>query len=162
MELKPSQEKAKDEVFKLLDEGHKRILLLGSAGTGKTFLASELMRLIKKSHTINTKYNNGLVYATAPTHKALSVLKSKIQHKVEFATIHSATDVKMGRPDKQTGVRSFTRIPSRNNPFPHAKAALLDECSMVENKLIKYLDELHTYNFPIVYLGRIVAQYKPL
>ena len=154
MLLSSHQEHKKREILHLIeDEGHQRVLLIGSAGTGKTYLGGELIRDIKKSYTFNKKFNNGLVYATAPTHKALSVLQSKIDQKVTFSTIHSALDVKPGKPDKITGIRDFTRIPRKNNLFPSAKAAIVDECSMVENKLIKYLEDTRTFHFPIIFLG---------
>ena len=71
MPLTTHQEEAKNSIIQLIKDNHKRILLLGSAGTGKTYLSSELVKLFKQDRTINTSYNNGLVYVTEQTHKEL-------------------------------------------------------------------------------------------
>jgi superfamily II DNA or RNA helicase len=79
--LTPHQQEAFDEVIRLLRAGHKRIQLLGSAGCGKTVLASKLAEFFRRSRTINQHYNNGHVFVCAPTNKALAVLMGKIKLK---------------------------------------------------------------------------------
>lgn len=157
--LTPHQQWALDEIVKLIKAGNKRILLLGSAGVGKTYLVGELVRLFLKDRTINSSYNNGMVYVTAPTNKALAVLKTKVHVPVEFSTIHSA--LKLRRFITKTGAAVFTRYKARRDEFKDARIAVIDETSMLnkaieggydeENNYVKgYLDD---YGFPILYVG---------
>jgi hypothetical protein len=153
MPLTTHQEEKKDEIITHLKNGIKIILLLGSAGTGKTFLAGELVKLFKRDFTINPIYNNGKIYALAPTNKALAVLMGKINSPVEFKTNHSALKMRMGQPDRTTGLRKFYREKSygkKDDDFKYCKIACSDECSMLNSELVGYMEE---YRFPIIYMG---------
>lgn len=161
------QQWAFDEIVRLLREGHKRIRLVGSAGTGKTYLVGELVRLFKKDRTINPDYNNGTTYVTAPTNKALAILKSKVDVPVAFSTIHSALKLRRYTNPK-SGHTSFVRQKTftkfrKGDEFDQCKIAVIDEASMLESKIegngllqddpnyiAGYLNE---YNFPIIYVG---------
>lgn len=155
--LLEDQQRAFDEIIALIRAGHKRIRLIGSAGVGKTVLASELVKFICKDKLINPNYNNGKVFVTAPTNKALSILQSKIDAPVEFKTIHSA--LKMHRvTNPKSGQKYFVRGKSRTNDFELAKACIVDECSMLNSEFIggnenvpkPYLED---FPFPIIYIG---------
>lgn len=139
MGLTPHQAEVGNNVIIALRKGAKRIILKGSAGVGKTFLVGELVKAIKKDFRINTDYNNGVVFATAPTNKALAVLQRKIDAKVEFKTIHSAFKMRMYTNSK-TGVRKFiptySKIRGNESDFRKAKACILDECSMVNTEFV--------------------------
>lgn len=159
--LTPHQQEKFDEVISLLRKGNKRINLIGSAGVGKTVLASELVKFVCKDMTINPNYNNGEVYVTAPTNKAMAILQGKIQAKVEFKSIHSA--LKLSRyVDRKSGQVTF--VPPKKswgkykNPFEQAKFCILDESSMLnsdfiggnERTLVPYLKD---FTFPILFIG---------
>lgn len=155
--LTVGQQSAFDEVINLLIGGHKKIRLVGSAGTGKTYLVSELVKYFCKDRSINPNFNNGQVYVTAPTNKALSILQSKIDAPVEFKTIHSA--LKMHRvTNPKSGQKYFVRSKSRSNEFNFAKICVIDECSMLNSEFVggnenvtePYLDE---FPFPIIFVG---------
>lgn len=163
--LLEDQQRAFNEIIDLIKAGHKRIKLIGSAGVGKTVLASELVKFICKDRLINPSYNNGKVYVTAPTNKALSILQSKIDAPVEFKTIHSA--LKMFRKtDPKSGQKYFVRGKSKND-FEYAKACIIDECSMLNSEFVggrEILDNkgnvvdfikpyLEDYSFPIIFIG---------
>jgi hypothetical protein len=154
MPLTTHQEEKASEILNHLHNKVPRILLLGSAGTGKTYLVGELMRRFKRDFSINPLYNNGKMYALAPTHKALSILMTKITTPVEFKTSHSAVKMIMGQPDRITGLRKFIRAKqtsyNREDDFKHCKIAINDECSMINSEIVSYLDE---YRFPIIYTG---------
>lgn len=162
--LTPHQQEAHDRVIELLKKGEKRIRVEGSAGVGKTVLAGELAKTLIKDRTINERYNNGVVYVTAPTNKALAVLQSKIHCNVAFATIHSA--LKLQRYiNERTGVVTFKKGWSKQDDFKNCKAAMIDEASMLniaieggyvpgENGSKEYVEGyLDSIGFPIIYIG---------
>lgn len=139
MGLTAHQQEKMQEIITLVKAGEKRIVIKGSAGTGKTFMTNELIRVLK-----TTLYQYGAVYVTAPTHKALSVLKKKITAKsyIHFKTIHSAHQLKRNINFK-TGEATFVQIPE-NPKAPRFKAAqvvLCDEASMMEASIMKYNDD---------------------
>lgn len=148
MGLTAHQQLKMADLIQLILTGHKRIVLKGSAGTGKTFLTSELIKVLK-----TTLYQYGAVYVTAPTHKALAVLKTKIEEKpyIHFQTIHSALSLKAIR-DFKTGRQTFIqKINPRFPPFRAAQVVLLDEASMVGWELQKYIDGYPDLLF--IYIG---------
>jgi len=168
MQLTEHQQIAHDLVIKLLKEGKKRIIIKGSAGTGKTSMVVEILKTIKKDKTIVTGYNNGHMYVTAPTNKALSVLQKKIDIEVDFKTIHSACRLAL-YIDRKTGGATFVRQKffgkRKGDEFDFCKIAIVDEVSMLNSdflgrwgvddlgrKIYKqgYLDD---FKFPIIYLG---------
>jgi exodeoxyribonuclease-5 len=155
--LLEDQQRAFDEIIALIKAGHRRIRLIGSAGVGKTVLASELVSYICRDKTINPNFNNGKVYVTAPTNKALSILQNKINAPVDFKTIHSA--LKMYKvTNGKSGQKYFVKGKKANNDFSFAKACIIDECSMLNSDFVggnenvpkAYLDD---YPFPIIYIG---------
>lgn len=164
IQLTPHQGEKGDEIINLFKAGHKRVVLIGSAGVGKTVLASWLANYFRKSFEINQHYNNGLVFVTAPTNKALSVLQTKIKIPVEFKTIHSALRLAKWT-DPKTGRDVFKRVFSKEDLFKVCKIAMIDESSML-SRVIEGGDEiqedgskqylkgyLDDYSFPILYIG---------
>lgn len=158
--LTTHQQEAFDKILELIKTGNKRIRLVGSAGTGKTYLVSELVKFVQRDRTINPNYNNGMVYVTAPTNKALSILQGKIDTRVEFKTIHSA--LKMRRyTNPKSGQKMFVRGTGKND-FNFAKICFIDECSMLNSDFIGGNDNLkkecikpylEDYGFPIIFIG---------
>jgi hypothetical protein len=166
MELTPHQQQKFDETIQLIKDGHRRIIFQGSAGVGKTFLAAKLIEYIKKDRDILPNRNYGQVFVTAPTNKALAVLKAKVFSPVEFKTIHSALRLKRYIDQKSGQVRFVKeKYYDKNDEFPKAKLCVIDECSMLnvgfvggvkkkadgtEEIVTGYLD---SYPFPIIFIG---------
>lgn len=154
MPLTPHQQYVGEQTISSIKAGNKRVILQGAAGVGKTYLSDQLVQICKRDHTINPRYNNGTIYVTAPTNKALSILQNKIQpsSSIVFKTIHSALGMKLVT-DGKTGVRKF--VPGwtqqeRGKEFNKCKMCVIDEASMVNTQILGLLDELP---FPILFIG---------
>jgi len=153
MALTLHQQEKQEEILSHLYVGENRILLIGSAGVGKTYMMGELVKLLARDRRVNGHYNNKKIYALAPTNKALAVLKGKIDYEVEFKTVDSALHRRPGPADPKTGIRKFIRINRKSKSaeeFKTCKAAIVDEASMLNSELLTYLDE---YRFPIIFVG---------
>lgn len=157
MGLTTHQTGVMEGVTTALKNGEKRIILKGSAGVGKTFLSSELIKwFIENMLNTGSRWSSAssAVYVTAPTNKALSILQGKIpaHPNIIFSTIHSA--LKMTRDDyhlNKTGeVRFIQSKNSKEPPFNGCKICFLDECSMLNTQLLDLLDD---YSFPVVFMG---------
>lgn len=143
MSLTKHQEEVMYQIIDAVKSGHRRIVLKGSAGVGKTFMVNELLRHLG---------GNGRVYLTAPTNKALAVLRDKIHIRgnFEFSTIHSALKLKR-RFDNKTGEVFFKQEYSEKYPpFKGCSLLIIDESSMINQEILRYLKN---YNFPIIYIG---------
>tara|TARA_R110000796_G_scaffold231853_4_gene349923 strand:+ start:10328 stop:11635 length:1308 start_codon:yes stop_codon:yes gene_type:complete len=140
-----------DEALHILVTSN-RLLIKGSAGVGKTFLADYLeQRLV-------TLYGVKPTYITAPTHKALSVLRGKInidgREHIEFITAHSAMKTKR-KIHYKTGAISFE--PDFDPKYPPLKGIarmMLDEASMLNTELLDYIEKYATdHNTMVIFLG---------
>lgn len=113
-----------------------RLLIKGSAGVGKTFCVNELIKKL-----LNKNY--GLIYCSAPTNKAVSVLREKVNndYNIEFITTHSA--LKMKRfIDEKTGEKYYK--PDYKPGYPPLKDVqyfIIDEASMISEEMLKYIDK---------------------
>ncbi|MGL6120800.1 MAG: ATP-dependent DNA helicase [Fusobacteriaceae bacterium] len=145
--LTQHQKKKVNEAKEILNRGD-RLVIQGSAGTGKTFLIDYLLDcfpLLEKQK----------VYCSAPTHKAVSVLKGKIRetNQREFITLHSALKLKR-HINYKTGTESF--VPSNKNGDPLAGVSLLiiDEASMVDSNILLLVERYtKVHNTKVVFLG---------
>ena len=111
------------------------LLLMGSAGVGKTTLVSH--------------YCNSLdsVVVTAPTHKAAQILRTKTH--ASCSTIHSF--LKLTR--KIVSGR-YEYVYSPYNDFLETDVLVVDEASMIDTKLLSYiLDCQKLKKFKIVFVG---------
>lgn len=148
--LKQSQQEVFNGIIESIEKGERRIILQGSAGTGKTTLATYLVNYFLAKFG---KWDDSKVYVTAPTNKALSILQGKIPaHKnLLFNTVHSA--LKLQRQiNSKTGVVKYIPGYSKGKepPFMNCQIAFIDECSMLNSEIISYLD---AFNFPIIFIG---------
>lgn len=168
MPLTPHQQEKHDEAIALYKQGHKRVILEGSAGTGKTTTADQIVKTIKKDHTINPNYNNGTIQVCAPTNKALAVIKTRVTSAVEFKTVHSGLRLRQFTHPK-SGIETFVQQKQygrpKGNEFDKAKFVLIDECSMLGKSLEGSAPHMETdpedivegyltkHTMPILYMG---------
>ena len=130
-----------------LNFGNPHALLNGNAGTGKTFLLNNIAHDLLSTLTGNRK-----IYITAPTNKALSVLKEKIRPnpKFHFTTVHKA--LKMRRIfDKDSGEERFIMPAKAATHLKDCAIMIIDEASMLERRM---LDNLLTVgDMKILFVG---------
>jgi len=113
-------------------------LIVGAAGTGKTFLVSKFVESLDK------KYK---VLVLAPTHKALDVLKSYFSDtkNVTFKTIHSALKLK---PQFVDDKKVF--LPAGKPILDDFDYVIIDEASMIKKREAEMLLESRS---KLIFLG---------
>jgi len=143
LEFSPQQERALQQVGAWLKRKDSKIFrLFGYAGTGKTTLARHIAEGVK-----------GKVLFGAFTGKAAQVLRAKGAHNAR--TLHSLIYRPRGEEeaaDELTGKTSIVPTFSLNRESPVAQADLIivDECSMVDEKLGQ---DLLSFGTPVLVLG---------
>nr|WP_272211463.1 ATP-dependent RecD-like DNA helicase [Marinicella sp. W31]MDC2877351.1 ATP-dependent RecD-like DNA helicase [Marinicella sp. W31] len=143
MDFSPQQDEALKAVSRWLKEGRSPVFrLFGFAGTGKTTLARYF-----------AEHVDGEVLFAAFTGKAAQVLRSR--GATNARTIHSLIYRPKGEEmieNEETGKTSVSPMFTINRQSPLAKAALIiiDECSMVDEKLGQ---DLVSFGTPVLVLG---------
>lgn len=147
MELKQGQKIGLQESLKIL-ETEKRLLVRGSAGTGKTSMVNALI-----DATIEEFNIKGHIVCSAPTHKALAILSSKIDNsKVVFSTIHSVLKYQK-KTNRFTGEETFG--PSFSPKYPPMQGfglLLIDEASMLGIEMLGYI-EMYSGRCIVIFVG---------
>lgn len=142
-ELKGEQPIAFEKLKEFVDIGTGMHLLQGYAGTGKTFLMGEIVQYCKMKSVS--------ILATAPTHKAVKVLKDKTQISTDFATIHSALGMKEFIDDD--GNLSFRSDPLLGYPAEKYDLILIDEASMIPDVIFDDLAKLAGKGKKVLFVG---------
>ncbi|WP_375673347.1 ATP-dependent RecD-like DNA helicase [Bartonella sp. TS82HLJMH] len=143
MQFSREQDSALKAVSAWLKEGRSPLFrLFGYAGTGKTTLARYFAETV-----------DGSVQFAAFTGKAAQVLRSKGASNA--CTIHSLIYCPRGEEevsDEVTGKKSIapTFALNRRSAAAQAKLIIVDECSMVDEKLAR---DLMSFRTPILVLG---------
>ena len=146
--LNEGQKKAFDGLVSFLTEKSSDVsILVGYAGTGKTFLVKRLTDYIHKHHP---KWKIAL---TAPTNRAVRVL-SKMNtikdYRCTYQTIHKLLGLK--EEIKNDGTIVFTRQFNTTNEIRSFKVLIVDEVSMLDDKLF---DEIYKERgfIKIIFMG---------
>jgi exodeoxyribonuclease-5 len=128
----------------------RKVLLQGYAGTGKTFLLNRVIEAI-----LHLKLRVGM---TAPTHKAVRVLKkfSEFPDKIMFGTIHSFLGLKE-YVDTHTGKLSFKPDfeSGRQRKIEFTDVLIVDESSMLPDELFEHIEDEQRSNrrLIVIYAG---------
>jgi exodeoxyribonuclease-5 len=130
---------------------HKRLVIKGSAGVGKTYLVKQLLEILNPIRG---------TLVTAPTNKAVAVIKSKVEGAkikgLNFLTTHSALELKM-KINNKTGEITFE--PDRKKPKKYFKIKnvsllVVDEASMINTQMLEYIEErAKEFNLSVIFLG---------
>lgn len=153
MALSEHQEDVKGEALEIL-ETSKRLVIRGSAGVGKTYMVDQLLKDLAKGIP---RYKG--IYCSAPTNKAVAVLAGKITEQypnLSLITAHSA--LKIGaKTDKNTGIKTFEPVLSNNpkyHPLVGVALFVIDESSMIGEKMLEYIEEHATANkTTVIFIG---------
>ena len=146
--LTSHQQEVFNNITALIDSRVKTILksddisdymlsLTGAAGTGKTFLTSQLAKYFRDKKDTDFSFT-----ITAPTHKAVGVIsemlrKNKIQ--ASCKTIHSFLGIKPFR-DFDKGIETF-KVDKTKKTHDSASILIVDESSMIGSELFHYIQE---------------------
>ena len=145
MNLTKEQQKAADAFYRFLLSNEKNFYLFGSAGTGKSFLVEYLLTTVLDKYKQTTQLYNldstDSVVVSAPTHKAVEALYSKISRRV--VTTFDAIKVRVN-----TYGGKVQYIPYGNTPS--IDILVIDECSFLPKEILIYIEACAK---KIVYIG---------
>ena len=126
--------------------------LSGAAGTGKTTVVQEIIKMFK------TKYK---IIVSAPTHKAKEVIGEITNLRAE--TIHSLLGLRPNIDLETFDPNNPTYQQLVEERISSADIHIIDECSMINKELFKMLIKKVTlYKKRIIFIGETVADIKPL
>ncbi len=135
-----SQNKAYEEIVAKLENIIKtnmvwdnEISLSGAAGTGKTYITTKLVKALLTNYHITI---------TAPTHKALQVLRQNLIAQeittVDTKTIQSFLNIKLVT-DYDKGIQKFEPIKSNEKDTTTTDILIVDESSMISEDIYNYI-----------------------
>jgi exodeoxyribonuclease-5 len=137
------QQEAIDLLTNFLDSDKTAFLLQGKGGTGKTTIIKKIVE--------EAKAKGLTVLGIAPTHKAKKVLGSSVKG-IKTTTLAAALAIKL---DETTGnfspdeyARSRNRVPIKNADF-----IVIDESSMVSDKLLEEIKSMITKGTKVIFMG---------
>ena len=138
MTLTNEQQIAADAIRQFLESDEREFVLIGYAGTGKTYTIGKAL-----SHRGNIQY-------VAPTHKAAGVLRDSTGQ--ETTTIHTLLACRKSR-DLQTGQSGF--FPNfEKEKASSASIVVVDEASMIGTEMRRWLLEAVTFSSTkIIWMG---------
>lgn len=146
MQLNEDQKRAFDNIVNWVKTPNQTYRTLsGYAGTGKTFMLNHLTTYLRDN--MGKK-----IMVSAPTNKAVKVLKQKVQHN-NFSTIHSFLAI---RPQKTGKHLVFKPVYKEQPDIQNYNVWIIDECSMIENELLKFIDnavEKQNPDIKILFVG---------
>jgi exodeoxyribonuclease V len=125
------------------------VCLGGIAGAGKTFLLNRVIEAVRKQQS------GMAVGMTAPTHKAVRVLKkhSELRFQLDFGTIHSflALTPKINQKD---GTVSYEPEFMGRRKIDDIDILVVDESSMLDDKLFAFIEqECINTQLKIIFMG---------
>lgn len=127
-----------NSILKSNDIYDNLLSLWGPAGTGKTYLTTQIVKYFIE----NEKILDDGICVTAPTHKAVSVLSNILrENKIQASTrtIHSFLGIKPFR-NNNNGEEKFIVDKTVKNK-PSATLLIVDESSMISAHLFEYIIE---------------------
>lgn len=147
------QEAAAEQFFRFLMSDDKEFRLSGGGGTGKTSLMQHIMKNVVPEYASACKLLGQTpvdytIVLTATTNQATEVLYERTKYPAQ--TIHSFMNLKV-KEDFKTGE---TRCERTDNWVVHTRTLLfIDEASMIDAALYKFIQQGTDKTCKIVYLG---------
>ncbi|MCA1800135.1 MAG: AAA family ATPase [Actinobacteria bacterium] len=148
MALNKDQQAVFMEVIKFINGPDQFMNVSGGAGTGKTYLISQIADGILKYQHNKTMHT---VAITATTNKAAAVISDAMPHRAgEIGTIYSFMNLRVSE-NFNTGNVKIVPTP---NWFVHAGTFIIvDECSMVNQDLFKYIMKGISSSCKVLFVG---------
>lgn len=145
------QQKAFDGIMEFFQgKTNQYALLEGCAGSGKSTITSYIIRDILENHSLF-----GKVAISAPTHKALKVIKAMFtkeeQEKMTFSSLHSLLGLK--HQITSNGKEIFKRDPKSICKLSAYDLIIVDEASMIADELFHELDEQNFTGVKVLFVG---------
>ena len=117
-------------VLDLVTEKNKSVFFTGSAGTGKSVLLREIIKVMRDKH----KHEPDRVAVTASTGLAAC--------NVGGVTLHSFAGIGLGKEAAPTLVRKVKKNMKAKTRWMRTKILIIDEVSMVDSELFDKLEEI--------------------
>jgi AAA domain/UvrD-like helicase C-terminal domain len=150
MSLNADQQKGFMDVIKFINDPTQKYMdISGGAGTGKTYFISKIVDDILKHKVPDCPLHS--VAITATTNKAAAVISDAMPHRAgEIGTIYSFMNLRLNE-NFQTGE---TKVVPTAKWFVHSGTfVIIDECSMVNTELFKYLEKGLDQTCKILFVG---------
>lgn len=126
--------------------------LCGAGGTGKTFVIKYVIN--------NCKWSGGVIGCAAPTHKACRVLSNSIGGK-EVNTIQSLFGFRLDVNIENFDPENPAFNPVGKDKLGGLKVLIIDEASMLNAKLVKYIsNRCKILQIKVIMLGKAIAELK--
>jgi hypothetical protein len=120
----------------------------GGAGTGKTFLISQIADGILKHQSVKTMHT---VAITATTNKAAAVISEAMPHRAgQIGTIYSLMALRVSE-NFSTGAVKI--VPTPKWQVHSGTLIIVDECSMVNTDLFKYIKKGIDSSCKVLFVG---------
>jgi len=148
VQLSEDQRKAVHGICNLFDSAgmhkHAIAVLTGSAGTGKTTIITELVRML------STEYH---VLLSATTHRAATVLQEVMKDTPIYEPVTTAHSLFKLKPViSKYGKESLK--PMGKCTLPNGAIIIIDEASMISNKFLSAIvDSVQTKKLKILFVG---------
>ena len=146
--LTPDQEYTFEKVKNFFnDEDNPAIVIMGSAGTGKTYLTKYIVDFIMN----NIKFN---IAAVAPTHKSRRVLEKTLNSE-RFINIPSFTVASiLGKMREHTYIGAHKYTNGSKQKMDRFDCLIIDEVSMISNKdLDEIIDYICEHDKKLILIG---------
>jgi len=148
MALNKDQQAVFMKVIKFINGPDQFMDVSGGAGTGKTYLISQIADGILKHQTNKTMHS---VAITATTNKAAAVISDAMPHRAgEIGTIYSFMNLRVSE-NFSTGVVKI--VPTPNWCVHSGTLIIVDECSMVNSDLFKYINKGIDSTCKVLFVG---------
>jgi len=149
MALNRDQQAGFMQVIKFINGTEKYMNISGPAGTGKTFFISQIaegiLRHKKQSSTLDA------VVITATTNKAVAVIAEAMPNRSkEIKTVYNFMNLRV-KENFSTGKTSV--IPTNSWRVHQGILLIIDECSMVNKELFKWLDSGLSSSCKVIFVG---------
>lgn len=148
MSLTTHQSNVLQEGLEILRRGD-HLLIKGSAGVGKTYMVNELIKTFRLPP-------NKEIYCSAPTNKAVQVLREKVSEMagLSFLTTHSAMKMKK-QINFRTGEISFKpQFSPKYPPLTGVGLFIIDEASMLNSELLSFVETYAAmFRVKLVFIG---------